>query len=76
MVDAKGIRSVDTPLYAAASFACLAVTLTVYALATGRSHDMVQTASRIYWRRFAAMGVASGVTYALVQIVFQRAPVG
>ena len=75
VADAKGIRSVDTPLYAAASFTCIGVTLTVYALATGRSHDMV-TASRIYWRRFAIMGLASGVTYALVQIAFQRAPVG
>jgi uncharacterized membrane protein len=75
VADAKGIRSVDTPLYAAASFTCIAATLTVYALATGRSRDMV-TATRIHWRRFAIMGVASGVTYSLVQIAFQRAPVG
>ncbi len=32
--------------------------------------------ARRYWRRFATMGIASGVTYALVQIAFQWAPVG
>ena len=47
----------------------------MYALATGRSGDMV-AAVRIYWRRFVIMGIASGITYALVQIAFQRAPVG
>ena len=33
-------------------------------------------AMRGNWRRFVTMGVASGITYALVQIAFQRAPVG
>lgn len=73
--DAKGIRSVDTPLYAAASFIGITTTTSAYALVTGRSGEMV-TAMRAYWRRFVTMGVASGVTYALVQIAFQRAPVG
>ncbi len=75
VLDAKGIRSVDTPLYAAATFICVTSTTTVYALVTGRASEMV-SASRTYWRRFAMMGIASGVTYALVQIAFQRAPVG
>lgn len=75
VVDAKGIRSIDTPLYAAASFVCLTTSTSVYALATGRSGEMV-AAMRINWRRFVTMGVASGITYALVQIAFQRAPVG
>jgi uncharacterized membrane protein len=75
VVDAKGIRSVDTPMYAAASFVCVTVATTTYALATGRRSEMV-IAARTYWRRFAIMGVASGTTYALVQIAFQRAPVG
>jgi drug/metabolite transporter (DMT)-like permease len=73
--DAKGIRSVDTPLYAAASFVCVMAGSTTYALATGRSTEMV-TAMRLYWRRFVTMGIASGVTYVLVQIAFQKAPVG
>jgi uncharacterized membrane protein len=75
VVDAKGIRSIDTPLYAAASFVCITITTTVYAAGTGRSTEMV-IAMRTYWRRFVMMGIASGVTYALVQIAFQRAPVG
>jgi uncharacterized membrane protein len=75
VVDAKGIRSVDTPLYAAASFVFVATATTAYALGTGRRIEMV-VAMRTYWRRFLTMGVASGITYALVQIAFQRAPVG
>ena len=75
VVDAKGIRSVDTPLYAAASFVCITTSTSVYALATGRRGDMVAAMCK-YWRRFVTMGVASGVTYGLVQIAFQRAPVG
>jgi uncharacterized membrane protein len=75
VVDAKGIRSIDTPLYAAASFMCVTATTTVYALCTGRSSEMV-IAARTYWRRFLILGIASGVTYALVQIAFERAPVG
>lgn len=73
--DAKGIRSIDTPLYAAASFVCITMSTSVFAVATGRASEMV-SALRSYWRRFLTMGIASGVTYALVQIAFQRAPVG
>jgi uncharacterized membrane protein len=75
VVDAKGIRTVDTPLYAAASFVCVMLTTTTYALATRRSTEMV-AAFRINWRRFTLMGIASGITYALVQVAFQHAPVG
>ena len=75
VVDAKGIRSIDTPLYAAASFICITVTTTIYALGTGRGGEML-VAAQTYWRRFLIMGIASGITYALVQIAFQRAPVG
>jgi uncharacterized membrane protein len=75
VVDAKGIRSVDTPLYAAASFMCITVTTTIYALGTGRASEMV-VAARTYWRRFLILGIASSITYALVQIAFQHAAVG
>ena len=75
VVDAKGIRSIDTPLYAAASFMCVTATTTIYALGTGRASDMV-AAAHTYWRRFLIMGIASGITYALVQIAFQHAAVG
>jgi drug/metabolite transporter (DMT)-like permease len=53
----------------------VAISTSTYALATGRSNEMV-SAVRIHWRRFMTMGLAAGVTYALVQIAFQRAPVG
>jgi uncharacterized membrane protein len=75
LVDAKGIRSIGTPMYAAASFLLTMLTTTTYSLATGRSSEMVAAVSA-YWRRFVVMGIASGVTYALVQIAFERAPVG
>jgi uncharacterized membrane protein len=75
VLDAKGIRSVDTPLYAAATFMCVTLTTSCYALASGRATLMV-SAMRSYWRRFVVMGVASGITYAMVQIAFGRAPVG
>jgi len=75
VLDAKGIRSVDTPLYAAATFICVTMTTSGYALASGRASKMV-SAMRSYWRRFVVMGIASGITYALVQIAFERAPVG
>lgn len=75
VADAKGIRSIDTPLYAAASFVCVTTTTSTFALVTGHRAAMI-AAMRIYWRRFLIMGIASGVTYALVQIAFQRAPVG
>jgi uncharacterized membrane protein len=33
-------------------------------------------AMRRYWKRFTMMGIASSVTYALVQLAFRRAAVG
>jgi drug/metabolite transporter (DMT)-like permease len=75
VADAKGIRTVHTTLYAAASFIATSLSTTTYALATGRSPEMA-VAMRTHWRRFVTMGVAAAVTYTLVQIAFQRAPVG
>ncbi|HSB85850.1 MAG TPA: hypothetical protein VLD86_06050 [Ilumatobacteraceae bacterium] len=75
VADAKGIRTTDTPLYAAAAFVGVTVTTTSYSLATGRLPEMTK-AMRSYWRRFLMTGIASGVTYALVQLAFRRAPVG
>lgn len=75
VADAKGIRTTDTPLYAAASFVGVTSATTLYSLATGRATEMV-AAMRSYWRRFLMMGIASGVTYFLVQLAFRRAPVG
>ncbi|MEX0847743.1 MAG: EamA family transporter [Ilumatobacteraceae bacterium] len=73
--DAKGIRSIDTPLYALASFTGTAVTTTAYGLLRGRGVEM-RDAMRLNWRRFTLMGLASALTYGMVQIAFTYAPVG
>lgn len=75
ITDAQGIRSTDTPLYALASFVGTGVSTTIYGLTRGRATEM-RTAMQINWRRFAAMGLASSITYGMVQLAFQRAPVG
>ena len=62
-------------MYAAATFVSRHRDDDDYALVTGRGREMV-SATRSYWRRFTVMGIASGVTYALVQIAFERAAVG
>jgi drug/metabolite transporter (DMT)-like permease len=74
-IDAHGIRSTDTPLYVMASFIGTAASTTIFGLASGRRVVMVN-AMRSSWRRFATMGVASLVTYGMVQLAFQRAAVG
>lgn len=73
--DAKGIRTTDTPLYAAAGFVGIMLFTTGYSLATSRGPEMVD-AMRQYWRRFVVLGIASSITYVLVQLAFRRAPVG
>ncbi len=75
LADARGIRAVDTPLYALASFVGTGTTNTLFGLATGRRRAMV-AAMRANGRRYAALGVASLVTYGMVQEAFRRAPVG
>jgi drug/metabolite transporter (DMT)-like permease len=51
------------------------LTTTTYSLATARGPEMVDAMQR-YWRRFIVLGIASSVTYVLVQLAFRRAPVG
>jgi drug/metabolite transporter (DMT)-like permease len=75
ITDAQGIRSTDTPLYALASFVGTGTSTTLYGLARGRAPEM-RAAMQLHWKRFAAMGAASAVTYGMVQLAFQRAPVG
>ena len=74
-IDAHGIRSTDTPLYAMASFVGTATSTTTFGLVTGRASAMT-AAMRSGWRRFTMMGVASLLTYGMVQMAFQRAAVG
>jgi drug/metabolite transporter (DMT)-like permease len=73
--DAKGIRSTDTPLYAMASFVGATVTISTFGLLTHRGPAMA-AGMRQNWRRFTVMGLASALTYGMVQLAFQRAAVG
>jgi len=75
VTDAKGIRSTDSLLYALASFVATGVTTTVFCLVTRRGPRMVAS-MRVNWRRFTVMGIASAVTYGMVQAAFRLAPVG
>ncbi len=73
--DAQGIRSTGTPVYVLASFVGTMTSTTIFGLLSGRRPAMV-AAMRSDWRRFATIGMAVVVTYGMVQLAFQRAPVG
>lgn len=73
--DAKGIRSAGTPIYALATHLGTATTNSVYGLVTGRRREMAALL-RFHWRRLLVLGAASTLTYGLVQLAFERAPVG
>ena len=75
LLDAKGIRTSGTPLYALASFVGTGTSMTVFSLATGRRRVMA-AAMRSSWRRFTLIGFVSCLTYGMVQLAFERAPVG
>lgn len=73
--DAKGVRSAGTAAYVFATFICTTTSTTVFGLVTGRRPAMVD-AMRANWRRFTMIGVAATITYGMVQLAFERAPVG
>jgi drug/metabolite transporter (DMT)-like permease len=73
--DAQGIRSTDNALYALATFVGTGTMTTLFGLATGRARAM-RAAMTANWRRYLVLGIASSVTYGLVQLAFLRAPVG
>ena len=73
--DARGVRVTNTPVYAAASFAAGATFISIACLATGRL-PALRSATRVNWRQFVLIGLATGLTYTLVQIALLRAPVG
>lgn len=72
--DAKGIRA-SSSAYVFASFIGTCISTTTFGLVTGRRQQMV-TSMRVNWRRFTVVGIAVTVTYGMVQLAFQRAPVG
>ena len=73
--DAKGIRVANDGAYVFGSFLATMVSTTTFGLVTGRREAMA-AALRSSWRRFTVVGAASAVTYAMVQLAFERAPVG
>jgi drug/metabolite transporter (DMT)-like permease len=75
VIDAHGVRSSGTRLYALASVIGTMVSTTVFLVASRRTSEMV-AAMRTGWRRFGAMGLATTVTYGMVQVAFSMAPVG
>lgn len=75
LLDAKGARLTGSIAYIFATFVATAITNTVFALATGRRREMVAML-RANGRRAVVTGVASLVTYGMVLVAVQHAPVG
>lgn len=75
LLDAKGARLTGSVAYIFATFVATAVANTAFALSTGRREEMV-TMLRTNGRRAAVTGVASLVTYGMVLVAVQHAPVG
>ncbi len=75
LLDAQGARLTGSIAYIFATFVATAITNTVFSLATGRRAAMV-TMLRTNGRRAAVTGIASLVTYGMVLVAVQHAPVG
>lgn len=75
IIDAKGARATESIGYIFITFVCTALTNTTFGLATGRRTEM-SGMLRANWQRAVVTGVASLVTYGLVLVAVQRAPVG
>jgi drug/metabolite transporter (DMT)-like permease len=75
VLDAKGARATGSMAYVFATFVATATTNTTFALATGRRSEMAAML-RANWQRAVVTGAASLVTYGLVLVAIQRAPVG
>lgn len=75
VIDSQGSRVTGGNLYPLSLFVTGAAFITLHGVAIGRRRDMFM-AMRSYWPRFALMGAASTVTYWMVLIAVQHAPVG
>ncbi len=75
VLDAKGARLTGSVAYIFATMVGSGLSNTVFSLATGRRHDMAAM-MRANWRRAVVTGVASLITYGLVLVAVQHAPVG
>ena len=74
-LDAQGARATDSIAYVFATFCGVALSNTAYGVAAGRWGELT-TMLRSNWRRATAAGAASLVTYGMVLVAIQRAPVG
>jgi multidrug transporter EmrE-like cation transporter len=75
VLDAQGARVTDSIGYVFITICGTAVSNTIFGLATGRRHDMREMFIRNRQRAFVT-GAASMVTYGLVLVAVQHAPVG
>jgi drug/metabolite transporter (DMT)-like permease len=75
VIDAKGARATESLGYIFITFVCTAISNTTFGLATGRRAEMAAML-RANLRRAVVTGVASLITYGLVLVAVQHAPVG
>ena len=75
VIDGYGSRLTGGNLYPLVLFISTGVFVSAYGLATHRARDMA-LALRLSWHRFALAGAASVLTYWMVLIAMQKAPVG
>ncbi len=75
VLDAKGARATESLGYIFITFCGTAVSNTTFGLATGRRAEM-SAMLRANWQRAFVTGVASLITYGLVLVAVQHAPVG
>jgi drug/metabolite transporter (DMT)-like permease len=73
--DARGNRSTTGIAYALTAHIGTAITTTIFGLVTGKAAEMRRALST-HWQRLLVAGIASTITYAMVQIALRRAPVG
>ena len=73
--DANGSRVAESVAYVFASFVATGLTNTLFSFATGRRAAMAAVL-RASWRRVTLAGSASLVTYGMVLLAMQYAPVG
>ena len=75
VVDGYGSRETGGNLYPLVLFISTAISVTLYGVARGRTRDMV-TAMKTRAHHFLLAGSASVLTYWMVLIAMQRAPIG
>lgn len=75
VVDSHGSRTTGGNLYPLLLFTSAAIFITLHGLMAGRRRDMA-IAMRTMWPRFALAGAASALTYWMVLLAVQDAPVG